>query len=153
MIEEFHLVTRNTTSLVEVFMTLGKDYMNQTAENKREIFLQSMVDLQGQPNRWLLLYENKKEYVGFAHVRYGGDRPDWGWILEFYIKPECRRKGLGTQLYDKCESILREKNASSFWLTTNPEAVKFWESLGYEKMGVIAEFNDYEIMEKHIPKS
>lgn len=150
MIEEFHKVTRNTPSLVEVFMELGKDYMHQTAEDEREKFLQSMIDLQGQPSRWLLLYKNDDEYVGFAHIRYGGDRPGWGWMLEFYIKPEYRRRGFGTLFYYKCESILREKNASSFWLTTNPDAVGFWESVGYKGTGVIADFNEYEIMEKHL---
>ena len=153
MVERYHKVTGNTPSRIKEFLEMGQDYMSDTPKEKRDMFLQSMVDLQRQPYRWLLLYEVDSEPLGFAHIRYGGDRPSWGWILEFYIKPEMRRKGYGTKLYNRCERILSNEGASSYWLTTNPEASTFWRSLGYRKTGVIADYNDYEVMEKLSPKT
>ncbi len=143
-------VTRATPGLASIFLEHGRDYITDMTAEKKERFLQSILDLQGRSGRWLLLFKWGEEFVGFTHMRIGGDRPGWGWVMEFYVRPELRRKGFGTRFYEMCEHVLEENGASSIWLTTNPEAEPFWSSVGYRKTGERAEFNDLEIMEKRL---
>ena len=142
-------VTRRDADLAAVFLEHGRDYMHDIPADRREKFLQNMLDRQEEPDRWLLLFKEKDDYIGFSHLKIDRElRDGWGWIMEFYIRPEYRRKGKGTRFYRMCERILRENDVSGIWLTTNPEAKQFWCSLGFTATGERADFNDREIMEK-----
>lgn len=56
-------------------------------------------------------------------------REGWGFIREFFISPEHRRKGFGTILAEYAEHRLREKT-DRLYLTAD-DAVEFWSSCGY----------------------
>lgn len=108
----------------EAFRLLGRDYLaellcDRLAE-EREAFLQSMLDRQGEPDRWLLLLKAADEPVGFIHAKIDhDDRPGWRYILEFYIRPEKRKSGLGQIL---CEHMLRlfsQRGIKDVWLASN----------------------------------
>lgn len=61
-------VSHTTPELAQIFLEFGRDYMNDVLSEKREKFLQSILDLQGQPDRWLLLFKMGDEYIGFTHM-------------------------------------------------------------------------------------
>ncbi len=68
-------------------------------------------------------------------MRVGGERPGWGWVMEFYVVPGYRGRGLGAGFYGMCESLLEMNGASSVWLTAGLGAVSFWVSVGYRRTG------------------
>ena len=130
------------------FMEMGEDYMSSEPRDLRIKFLKSILDLQGEPDRWLYFPQIDAEPVGFTHLKVDKtDRPGWGWILEFYIKPKYRRKGWGRHLYTESTKQFKEK--FNQWLTSNPEAIPFWKSLGFKETGEIAD-NNYSVMIKTV---
>lgn len=57
-------------------------------------------------------------------------RPGWGFIREFYIAPEFRRRNAGRRLADDTEQRLRNMGCTQLYLTSDT-AVPFWERCGY----------------------
>ena len=130
------------------FMEMGEDYMSSEPPELSEKFLKSILELQGEPDRWLYFLQMEGHPVGFTHIKGDKtDRPGWGWILEFYIKPEYRRRGWGRYLYT--ESTRQFKERCNQWLTSNPEAIPFWKALGFHETGEIAD-NSYRVMIKTV---
>ena len=43
-------------------------------------------------------------------------RPDWGYIMEFFVKKTHRRKGIGKKLVDQCEKFFEGKDVKNIWL-------------------------------------
>ncbi|RLF93439.1 hypothetical protein DRN45_05410 [Thermococci archaeon] len=43
----------------------------------------------------------------FCAYEIGGERPGWGFILEFYIVPDKRRQGWGRRLFNYVVNILQ----------------------------------------------
>ena len=73
-------------------------------------------------------------------------RPGWGFIREFYIKPEYRAKGLGAHLATYTEEALKKLGAEKLYLTSGP-AAGFWEKCGWKDTGEFCS-NDLTILEK-----
>jgi GNAT superfamily N-acetyltransferase len=77
-------------------------------------------------------------------------REGWGFIREFYIRPEHRRKGHARALLNAVEDVLRENGAQEIYLTTDSaQGTAFWEACGYEFFGEVCKENDGKILEKH----
>lgn len=111
------------------------DYFSDMPPGERDRFIQSILDHQGEPNRWLLLLKHSEEYIGFVHMKINDEHPGWGLIMEFYIVPNKRRLGWGRRLFTLCQQILRERGVSNVWLLTHPPAEPFWQSLGFRETG------------------
>lgn len=73
-------------------------------------------------------------------------RPGWGCIREFYIRPQDRRQGCGTQLAAYCEQNLYKLGAAQLYLTAD-DAISFWTHCGYRPSGETGS-NDLEILTK-----
>lgn len=78
-------------------------------------------------------------------------------ILKVATLPEHRRNGLGRMLMDVAETHARETGGETLTLevrTTNTSAIKLYESLGYEHMGVrrgyYADDSDALVMTKRV---
>lgn len=59
-----------------------------------------------------------------------------GTVMGFFIRPDYRRKGYGTELWNHIECTLREDGATKFYLT--PDAVTglpFWKYIGFTDSG------------------
>jgi GNAT superfamily N-acetyltransferase len=153
MADDFELVRvmKGDEGLAEAFLEMGEDYMGSEPPELRGRFLRSMVDLQVEEERWLYLLRVDAGLIGFVHMKVDKtDRPGWGWMMEFYIRPGHRRKGHGTRLYECSEKILVDRGIKDIWLTSNPEAIPFWRAVGYAETGEKAEFNDYQVMVKSV---
>lgn len=67
---------------------------------------------------------------------YGLLESGYGVITGFYISPEYRRKGYGTEFFLHIESVLKNDGAMKIYLT--PDGVTgepFWTALGFENSG------------------
>lgn len=69
---------------------------------------------------------------------YGLLEKGYGTIMGFYIRPDFRRKGLGTILSRHIETVLRDDGAANMYIC--PDAVTgepFWKANGYKDSGKI----------------
>ena len=130
-------VTDERPETTAIFLSLSKDYFSDLSPDEREKFVQSILARQGEPNRWLLLLRYGDEYIGFVHMKVGGERPGWGFILEFYIVRNKRRLGWGRRLFNRIVNILQARGVENVWLWSAPEAEPFWYSLGFRETGEI----------------
>ena len=69
-------------------------------------------------------------------IPYAASSPDdalSGWILlrDFFIRPEKRRKSLGTFLFHTVAGQYQKAGARGIYLTASPPALPFWQSLGF----------------------
>ncbi|MHA1780931.1 MAG: GNAT family N-acetyltransferase [Candidatus Thorarchaeota archaeon] len=133
---------------VEAFLNISKDYFSDIPADKRERFVQSIIDRQGEANRWLLLLRYEGEYIGFVHIKIGGERPGWGVILEFFIVPNKRRHGWGRWLFNRVVHILQTHGVDNIWLWSASDAEPFWYSLGFQETGEIE--NGMKVMVKSV---
>lgn len=130
-------VANDHPEAVAIFLNLSKDYFSALPADEREKFIQSILARQGESNRWLLLLRYGDEYIGFVHMKIGGERPGWGFILEFYIVPNKRRLGWGRRLFNRIVDTLQARGVDNVWLWSAPEAEPFWYSLGFRETGEI----------------
>jgi len=153
MADDFELVRvmKGDVELASVFLEMGEDYMSGEPPELRGRFLRSVVDLQVEEERWLYLLRVDAGFIGFVHMKVDTtDRLGWGWMMEFYIRPEHRRRGHGRGLYERSEGILVDRGIRDIWLTSNPEAIPFWRAVGFAETGEKTEFNDYSVMVKSV---
>ena len=101
-----------------------------------------------------LCYNNGKA-LGFFYGRIdqpedsGYKRVGWGYIMEFYVLPEYRRKGHGREMLSHLESFFAENGIKQIYLTADPVTGKpFWEAMGFISTGEICPDNGQEIYEK-----
>ncbi|RLF93438.1 hypothetical protein DRN45_05415, partial [Thermococci archaeon] len=62
-------VKEDNPEAVAAFLSISKNYFSDIPIDKREKFIQSIIDRQGEHNRWLLLLKYKNEYIGFVHMK------------------------------------------------------------------------------------
>ena len=117
----------------------------------------SMLHMQSDPSRHLEIGVIDDVPIGFFYGKIdrpdhkGLIRPGWGYIMEFYIRPNGRRNGYGRCLYERLESCLCADGATAFYLTSDPVTGKpFWEAMGYVDSGEISPENQLSIYEKKI---
>src|SRR5581483_11227727 len=74
--------------------------------------------------------------VGFCLLRDTGT--DWE-IAEFYVIPECRRRGVGTFAVSDAKEFCRTRGAYSTVTAgispRNPRTIQFWQSQGFKVVG------------------
>lgn len=139
---ELILINKEHEETATVFLALCKDYLNDLDNIPTDItdrLPQSMLDCQGEPDRWLLLVRGKDDYIGFTHFKIDREeRPGWGFICEFYIVPRYRRQGWGSWLYKRALEKLVDEGAGSVWLTASRTGTGFWRAVGFEETGAVA---------------
>ncbi len=145
---ELVAVDRNHPETVRIFLHISKDYFSDIPIDKRNKFVQSIIDRQGEPGRWLFLLKNEDQYIGFIHLKLDGERPGWAAVLEFYIVPTRRRRGWGRWLFDLTLQILRTRNVKHVWLWSAPDAEPFWRTLGFQETGELV--NDMKVMTRSV---
>lgn len=140
-VPNFMTVNRINPDRCRDFVNLGYEYMKEVASDcplqLHEKFLNSILDRQGEEDRWLILLKLDGDAAGFVHAKIDNDeRIGWGYILEFYIAPRFRRKGFGTSLYNFMKQKLMEREISKIWLSADKTAGEpFWFSLGFLDTG------------------
>jgi ribosomal protein S18 acetylase RimI-like enzyme len=80
-----------------------------------------------------LLAEDDRRIVGSALGGWDGRR---GWLYHVATHPDARRRGLARDLVVRLEARLREMGCPKVNLIVwaeNEEAMRFWESIGYQR--------------------
>jgi ribosomal protein S18 acetylase RimI-like enzyme len=90
-----------------------------------------------QPDLFLLALENDT-IIGTIMIGYEGHR---GWINYLAVDPQKRLQGIGRQLMNEAEQLLRARGCPKINLqvrTTNKEVLAFYRALGYAVDDVIS---------------
>lgn len=78
---------------------------------------------------------NNQEIVGYTWTL---EKPrEYYYILHFYIKNSCKRKGFGKKAIEQLDNIFAKRNINRSELLvsgSNYLGLKFWTSIGYDKI-------------------
>ena len=120
-------------------------------------WVKSIIEKQGAADRHLELCWEENEPVGFLFGKVdrpehrGYVRPGWGYVMEFYVRPEYRRRGYGRAMCRQLEELFRQDGVTDIYLTADPVTGKpFWLAMGYTGIGERSPDNQQEIFEKHL---
>lgn len=129
----------------------------QPPEKTIKRFISSIADMSENTDRFVELCYLDKVLIGFAYGKIdreehrGYVRPGWGYVMEFYVKPEYRRNGYGKEIYKHLENTFKSNGVSNIWLTADPiTGEPFWNAVGFTNSGERSPENNLYIYEKHI---
>ena len=140
----FALLKPDSPALIDAFLKMGRPYNDEIDDALGETtpaptvdrWFRSIVDKQGDQDRWLFLLDYRSSFAGFAYGKLDrDDRPGWGYIMEFYVIPDRRRLGFGRRMFERIKTAFASADAGRIWLTTNAPARPFWRSLGFQPTG------------------
>ena len=83
-------------------------------------------------------------YVGYGVCRIEDDTV---WLESLYVRPECRRKGIGRMLFEKAEGIAKEHGNSTLYQYVHPNndtMIRFLKHCGYDVLNLIEIRKAYE---------
>jgi ribosomal protein S18 acetylase RimI-like enzyme len=93
----------------EAFTGRGAVRLRNTSPLERFVFAKPIFDPAG-----LFVAEENNRRLGFAHAAMTqADQPGVGVICALGVRPETRRRGIGTELLRRCENYLRERGAKT----------------------------------------
>lgn len=134
---------------------LDSNVGRETPELMLKRFIASIVSMSEDKDRFVELCYLGKDLIGFAYGKIdreehrGYVRPGWGYVMEFYVKPEYRRNGYGKEMYNHLENIFKSNGVSNIWLTADPVTGEpFWSALGFTNSGEKSPENNLSIFEK-----
>ena len=120
-------------------------------------WINSIIAMQGSRDRHLELCYVGDNLVGFLYGKIdhedhkGFIKPGYGYIMEFYVCPQFRRKGYGKRMFLHMEHLFRNDGAKQMYLTADPVTGKpFWEAMGFANTGDQSPENQQDIYEKEI---
>ena len=145
---------------LEYFDELRKNDNNEEKPTKDETIhdLNRRINIQGSRSdmHFELLYYDSI-CIGFANfaIDTGGIsrliEKGYGFVLEYYIAPEFRRKGYGKLFYEHIEEILKNDGTQNVYLTSDTvTGVPFWGAMGFSDSGKIDPDNKLPIYIKNI---
>lgn len=136
---------------------LDKNVGRETPEATLKKFISSIVGMSEGKDRFVELCYLDEHLIGFAYGKIdreehrGYVRPGWGYVMEFYVKPEYRRKGYGKEIYKYLENIFKSNGVSNVWLTSAPVTGEpFWSAVGFTNSREKSPENNLYIYEKNI---
>lgn len=136
---------------------LDLNVSREISEETLKKFIASIVSMSEDKDRFVELCYLDEELIGFAYGKIdreehrGYVRPDWGYVMEFYVKPEYRRKGYGKEIYKHLENLFKSNGISNIWLTADPVTGEpFWSAVGFTNSGEKSPENNLYIYEKEV---
>lgn len=154
--------TRKHNKLLESIMIpycqeLDRNVGRETPEATLKKFIASIVSMSEDKDRFVELCYLGKDLIGFAYGKIdreehrGYVHPGWGYVMEFYVKPEYRRNGYGKDMYNHLENIFKSNGISNIWLTADPVTGEpFWSAVGFTNSGDKSPENNLYIYEKEV---
>ena len=122
-------------------------------------FARSCMNMLGEPDRFLEFAYVGDEAIGFYYCKIdhenhkGFIKPGYGYIMEFYIKPECRCKGYGRIMFERIRLNLSKHGVKRMWLTAGSFSIPFWKSMGFKPTAEICPDNDMVVFIKFVGNS
>jgi predicted acetyltransferase len=154
-----------TTAHNAVFESLMYPYIAETNEHSpsplpeayHQKWIRSIIAMQGAADRHLELCYLGDTPIGFFYGKIdhedhkGFIKPGYGYVMEFYIRPEYRRNGYGTIIFRRLEHLFKVDGATTMYLTADPITGKpFWEAMGFVNTNEKSPENQLYIYEKPI---
>lgn len=137
---------------------LDEHRMRQTHEDIVLKWTESIIKKSVEDERYLELCVFGQDPIGFLSGKIdkpnhkGFVKPGYGYIMEFYILPQYRRKGYGKEMYYRIEELFKTDGARRIYLTADPiTGEPFWEYLGFVNTGEVSPENGLCIYEREIP--
>ncbi len=86
-----------------------------------------------------LVWEERGKVLGYAYAGRAFERAAYSWNAEIscYLAEEARGRGIGRQLYERIEGILRSQGIRKVFAvvtSANEPSIGFHEALGYQKV-------------------
>ena len=148
---EPYIQIENSPTYIERLTPLWIAYMREiahgdlldTTDDEITDWLIKRAEIQGQRDtmHFELIYSGEN-LAGFAMyaIDLGGIKGildgGMGYIMEFYIVPELRRKGIATRAFAHMERVLTRQGARQIYLTPDSvSGVPFWERVGFRNSG------------------
>ena len=120
-------------------------------------WIDSIIAMQGPSDRHTQLCYVGENLIGFLYGKVdhedhkGFIKPGYGYIMEFYVRPQYRRKGYGKKMFLHMEYLFRKDGAKRMYLTADPVSGKhFWEAMGFLNTGEQSPENKLDIYEKDV---
>ena len=120
-------------------------------------WIDSIIAMQGPSDRHTELCYVGGNLIGFLYGKVdheehkGFIKPGYGYIMEFYVRPQYRRKGYGKKMFLHMEHLFRKDGAKRMYLTADPVSGKpFWEAIGFANTGEQSPENKLDIYEKDV---
>ena len=95
--------------------------------------------------------------IGFIYAKVdhedhlGFIKPGYGFIMEFYVIPQYRRKGYGTLMFQHIQEMFKRHGVKRMYLTADPVTGEpFWEALGFIYFEEVSPENGQKIYEKDV---
>ncbi|MDR0948341.1 MAG: GNAT family N-acetyltransferase [Lachnospiraceae bacterium] len=122
-----------------------------------EEWMDSIIEMQGDSDRHLELCYDGEKLVGFLygkvdHENHNGFiKPGWGYVMEFYVKPEYRRQGYGYAMMLRLEGLLAADGTTQLYLQVGSVlGAPFWTRLGFCETDEVSPENDISIWVKTV---
>lgn len=162
---KFTQLQRDSEEHYKLFESLMIPY-NQELDNHTSIHTdydfilkvtRGILNMQGPYDRHLELCYDEDKLIGFLYGKVdhethkGFIKPGYGYIMEFYVKPEFRRNGYGKDMFKRLEEHFASHGVKRMYLTADPVTGKpFWEAMGFENIGQKSPENGQDIFEKAV---
>ena len=162
----FIQVQRDNQHHCEIFKRLMLPYNREIGAKKPdgtpysdeflEKWTQSCIDMQGPHDRHMELAYIGDEPIGFLYGKVdheghkGFIKPEYGYIMEFYIIPENRRRGYGKVMFQRLEQHFFAHGIKRMYLTTGTSGESFWRAMGFIPTGEVSPENNMQIYEKDV---
>jgi ribosomal protein S18 acetylase RimI-like enzyme len=144
--------------LLDMWIPYHREIGNTESDTAIVKYARQRVDIQG--NREDMHFELSfadNTMIGFCFyaVDLGGIRnilpPNLGYIMEFYVSPQYRRQGYGSEMYRHVETTFSKHGVESIYLTPDETSGEpFWVSLGFVNSGKVDPDNHMPIYIKKI---
>lgn len=133
---------------------------NETTSRESVLnFTRGMQKMQGPHDRHLELCYVGESLIGFLYGKVdhenhkGFIKPGFGYIMEFYVKPDYRHKGYGRAMFVRLEELFSSHGVKRMYLTADSVTGKpFWESLGFVNTNIKSPENHLDIYEKDVSR-
>lgn len=158
-------LSADNDELCKIFRSLMFEYIAEMNEHDdhplskqfQQKWIDSIITMQGPLDRHLELCYVDGKIVGFLYGKVdhedhkGFIKSGYGYIMEFYVCPEYRRKGYGKAMFCRLEKLFYRDGARRMYLTADPVTGKpFWEAMGFINTHEQSPENQLYIYEKVI---
>lgn len=121
--------------------TTEADLLDGTRTNEAEI--QSLITT---PGSLFLLCVDDEEIIGSVHLQ---EEVSSGYLGMLVVKPDLQGSGLGRQLMEAGERLVREKwrarKMTMNVFTMRPELLAYYERRGYRRTGKVKRFEPHDV--------
>lgn len=139
----------------EILLPMWKTYMTEIGENDADESLRNglinrLNISQSNANIFFEIMWSGNTAIGFVFYSIDGGIKDvipsgYGYIMEFFVLPEWRKKNIGLRCINNICEKLNDKGCPQIYLMSTEISEKFWEKAGFTKSNLVDPDNQLRI--------